>query len=281
MGASAAAPTPEPARRPDRASCDAMPTPASPSRAGALEIRGSADGLLDEPFLLRVRGAGPDAGLTLARPLPRRRRPRLASQRRARRGARRILVAREGLDRPRRGPALAASGHDRGSRRGRRRPRGGARDHAPAGGRGRAHAALARRPRRDVARAGAAAAVCDGPRRRYRRPGAAGRRRSSPHRCSPRAACLRSWSPEGGAPATRSPSRRSACTPSRRHGSRSSCCAALDPFGDEHGGGVVLPPGVGARASRAATAARAAAWDELLARLGATPRARPEGGVSI
>jgi hypothetical protein len=42
-----------------------VPTSASsqPSRAGALEIRGPGDGLLDEPFLLRVRGAGPDAEL--------------------------------------------------------------------------------------------------------------------------------------------------------------------------------------------------------------------------
>jgi hypothetical protein len=36
---------------------------AAPPRAGALEIRGSAIGLLDEPIDLRVRGAGPDARL--------------------------------------------------------------------------------------------------------------------------------------------------------------------------------------------------------------------------
>lgn len=43
-----------------------MPTDASadPRPAGALEIRGSADGLLDDPILLRVRGAGAGAQLT-------------------------------------------------------------------------------------------------------------------------------------------------------------------------------------------------------------------------
>ena len=54
---------------------------------------------------------------------------------------------------------------------------------------------------------------------------------------------------------------------------------ALDPFGDEPGPGIVLPPGVGARDAIRAAAARAAAWDELLARLGAMPRC--EGGMSI
>ena len=60
---------------------------------------------------------------------------------------------------------------------------------------------------------------------------------------------------------------------------------ALDPF--EGGGGagteaaaplasegVVLPPGVGARDPQSAAAARALAWDGLLARLGARPRER-------
>ena len=38
--------------------------------------------------------------------------------------------------------------------------------------------------------------------------------------------------------------------------------------------GVVLPPGIGARDPQAAAAARAVAWDALLARLGARPRER-------
>ena len=37
---------------------------AVPSPSGAIEIRGAATGLLDEPFELRVRGAGPAAELT-------------------------------------------------------------------------------------------------------------------------------------------------------------------------------------------------------------------------
>ena len=37
---------------------------AVPSPSGAIEIRGAASGLLDEPFELRVRGAGPAAELT-------------------------------------------------------------------------------------------------------------------------------------------------------------------------------------------------------------------------
>ena len=49
---------------------------------------------------------------------------------------------------------------------------------------------------------------------------------------------------------------------------------AVDPFGEgEAGPGVVLPPGVGARdADPGAAAARAVAWDALLLRLGARPR---------
>jgi hypothetical protein len=50
----------------------------------------------------------------------------------------------------------------------------------------------------------------------------------------------------------------------------------LDPFaaaaGVDPGAAVVLPPGVGARDSQAAAAARAVAWDALLARLNARPR---------
>jgi hypothetical protein len=51
---------------------------------------------------------------------------------------------------------------------------------------------------------------------------------------------------------------------------------ALDPFdvGALDGEGVVLPPGVGARDPQSAAAARAIAWDALLARLGARPRER-------
>ncbi|MDX6679544.1 MAG: hypothetical protein QOE31_3596 [Solirubrobacteraceae bacterium] len=51
---------------------------------------------------------------------------------------------------------------------------------------------------------------------------------------------------------------------------------ALDPFDAGVAGaeGVVLPPGVGARDPQAAAAARAVAWDALLARLGARPRER-------
>jgi hypothetical protein len=51
---------------------DASPEPPTPDerdtaparRAGALEIRGSASGLLDDHILMRVRGAGPDSALT-------------------------------------------------------------------------------------------------------------------------------------------------------------------------------------------------------------------------
>jgi hypothetical protein len=51
---------------------------------------------------------------------------------------------------------------------------------------------------------------------------------------------------------------------------------AVDPFAPEPGDGIVLPPGVGARdGGPHVAAARAAAWDALLARLGATPREQP------
>jgi hypothetical protein len=52
---------------------------------------------------------------------------------------------------------------------------------------------------------------------------------------------------------------------------------ALDPFDVDHATfeeGIVLPPGVGARDPQSAAVARAAAWDALLARLGARPRER-------
>jgi len=49
---------------------------------------------------------------------------------------------------------------------------------------------------------------------------------------------------------------------------------AIDPFADDPSPGVALPPGVGARdPSPSVAAGRAVAWDALLARLGATPRA--------
>ena len=52
--------------------------------------------------------------------------------------------------------------------------------------------------------------------------------------------------------------------------------SAHDPFGDMPPAGVVMPPGVGLRErDPGAARARAAAWDELLARLAATPRAKP------
>lgn len=41
-----------------------MPSPDTSSPAGALEIRGPAHGLLDDPFVLRLRGAGSDAEVT-------------------------------------------------------------------------------------------------------------------------------------------------------------------------------------------------------------------------
>jgi len=41
-----------------------MPSPDTSSASGALEIRGAATGLLDDPFALTVRGAGPDAQVT-------------------------------------------------------------------------------------------------------------------------------------------------------------------------------------------------------------------------
>jgi hypothetical protein len=55
---------------------------------------------------------------------------------------------------------------------------------------------------------------------------------------------------------------------------------AVDPFAPEPAQGVVLPPGVGARdGGPHVAAARATAWDALLARLGATPREpAPESG---
>ena len=65
------------------------------------------------------------------------------------------------------------------------------------------------------------------------------------------------------------------------HGSRS-CWRRSTRSATSTAEGVVLPPGVGARdATPAATAARAAAWDELLARLGATPRARPAAAEGL
>ena len=52
--------------------------------------------------------------------------------------------------------------------------------------------------------------------------------------------------------------------------------SAHDPFSEVPPAEVVLPPGVGLRErDPGAARARAAAWDELLARLGATPRATP------
>jgi hypothetical protein len=59
-------------------------------------------------------------------------------------------------------------------------------------------------------------------------------------------------------------------------GSEAVVLSAHDPFSDTPPAGVVMPPGVGLRErDPGAARVRAGAWDELLARLGATPRARP------
>jgi len=50
----------EPQRAEDRAGLE----PEATARSGSLELRGSDAGLLDDPFDLRLRGAGPDAQLT-------------------------------------------------------------------------------------------------------------------------------------------------------------------------------------------------------------------------
>ncbi len=257
-----------------------MPTPTSPSRAGSLEIRGPAEGLLDEPFELRVRGAGPDAELTWR--------------------------ARYRDDDGRVWQAAAPRAGELGSTWTPAKDSTGAvaalRSLRPLAIEVRVEAADGRAATRTVTRRLAA----DGVRTRRWRDGLAATLHV-PERPQPCAtvvvdatageaqqAAAQLAGPllasrgvlalvvaggRGSADPIPAALERLASVPGAR---QPILLAALDPFGDEHAEGVVLPPGVGARdATPAATAARAAAWDELLARLGATPRARPAAAEGL
>ncbi len=252
-----------------------MPTSASsqPSRAGGLEIRGSADGLLDEPFLLRVRGAGPDA--------------ELAWRARYRDDDGRIwqAAAPRAADLGTRwSPAKDSTG-----------PVAALRSLRPLAIEVRVEAADGRAAARSVTRRLAA----DGVRTRRWRDGLVATLHvpASPPAC----ATLIIDATAGPAPeaiaqlaAPLLASRgvlalvvgagRGAADPIAMARERlAGVAAAREPIlvlpaleaGAEPG--VVLPPNVGARDGD--PVARAAAWDELLARLGATPRGISEGGV--
>ncbi len=255
-----------------------MPTSPQPARAGALEIRGSADGLLDEPFHLRVRGAGPDAELTWrARYRDDDGRVWQAAASRAEElgtswspakdstGSVAALRSLRALAIEVRVEAADGRGATRtvtrrlaadGVRTRRWRDGLGATLHVPAqpqpcatvvidatAGPEQHLAAQLAAPL--LASRGVLVLVVASGARDIADPIATARERMA------------------GVPAARQPI---------------VLLSALHPFDDEPHGGVVLPPGVGARdASPGATAARARAWDELLVRLGATPRA--PGGV--
>jgi hypothetical protein len=265
-------------------------TDAQPSSSGALEIRGSSSGLLDEPFVLRVRGAGPDAELTWRaryrdddgrvwraaasrcedlgtvwtpakdgtgaiaalrslRPLSIDVRVETADGRAATRTFTRRLAA-DGVRSRRWRDGITATLHV---------PAGGAPCatvilDASGGG---THATVATLAAPLLASRGVLTLVV-----------AAGRSGDDPLAVA-RERLL-------GVPRATSPI----------------VLAALDPFEDAvpggagvvlpaTGEGVMLPPGVGVRDARAdAAAARAGAWDALLARLQATPRASPASPVS-
>jgi hypothetical protein len=256
-----------------------VPTSASPqpSRAGGLEIRGPADGLLDEPFLLRVRGAGPDAELAW-RALYRDDDGRIwqaAAPRAADLGTRWS-------------PAKDSTG-----------PVAALRSLRPLAIEVRVEAADGRGAARTVTRRLAA----DGVRTRRWRDDLAATlhvpaaqpacatliidatagaaleaiaQLAAPLLASRGVLALVVVAGRGGATDPIATARE------RLAGVAAACepilvLPALDPSGDEPATGVVLPPGVGARDGD--PVARATAWDELLTRLGAAPRASSEGGV--
>jgi hypothetical protein len=265
---------------------------AAPSPSGALEIRGSAAGLLDEPLVLRVRGAGPAAELTWrARYRDDGDRIWRASAMNAEDLATRWMPAKEST-----GPLAAL------------------RSLRPVGIEVRVEAADGRAAARTLTRA----MVADGIRVRRWRDGLAATLHvpAQPQPCatvivdataSPAAAHVAALAApllasRGALVLVVGPSRgiagplavareRLAAVPAAREPIL--LLPAIDPFAPEPpegvapavgdppaAAGVVLPPNVGARdGGPHVAAARAAAWDALLARLGATPRELPpEGG---
>ncbi|MEY2441045.1 MAG: hypothetical protein QOJ46_471 [bacterium] len=244
---------------------------------GALEIRGSAAGLLDEPILLRVRGAGPAAEVTWrARYRDDDDRVWRASAATAEDLATRWMPAKDST-----GPLAALrslrtvvievraeTSDGRGASRTLTR-------HVVADGvrvrrwRGGLAATLYVPPRPQPcaavivdATAGAAAADVAS--------------LAAPLLASRGALVLVVAPSRGAADPLELARERLAAVPAARE---PILLSAEDPFAPEPAGGVVLPPGVGARdRGPHVAAARAAAWDALLARLGATPRELPAAG---
>jgi hypothetical protein len=260
-----------------------MPTPASAaSPRGALEIRGSPAGLLDEPLLLRVRGAGPDAEPTWR--------------------------ARYRDDDGRIWRATASRAEDLGASWSPAKDSTGAvaalRSLRPVSIEVRVETADGRAASRTITRLLAA----DGVRTRRWRDGLAATLHvpaqspcativvdATAGPAQEHAACLAApLLASRGVLALVVASGRGIADPLATARERLAAIPAasepilvepaLDPFDEEPGGGIVLPPGVGARdVSSELAAARAAAWDKLLARLGAVPRGRAAAaeGVSI
>ncbi len=259
--------------------------------ASALEIRGSADGLLDEPILLRVRGAGPAAELTWR--------------------------ARYRDDDDRIWRATAARAEDLMARWVPAKDSTGAvaalRSLRPLSIEVRAETADGRAATRAITRR----LVADGVRVRRWRDGLAATLHvpARPQPCATVIVDATSGPAQERAAALAAPllasrgalvlvvvASRNIADPLDLARERLAAVPAaappilvlpaIDPFGEEHaqgvipapsigaragdpGEGIVLPPGVGARDGGPHVAAtRAAAWDALLRRLGATPRER-------
>ncbi len=293
---------------------DAMPIRPSavPSPSGAIEIRGAATGLLDEPFELRVRGAGPAAELTWrARYRDDDDRIWRATAARAQELATRWMPAKESTGQLAALRSLRAlsievrveTADGRGAARTLtrqlvadgvrvRRWRDGlaATLHVPArpqpcatvivdatGGLGGRRRRRTRRPAARVARGARARrrAVA-----RHRRPARARPRapggRPGGERADPAAAGarpVRRRARRGSRPTARG-RRRAAGRRRPVPAQRGKGPPPGEGVAPPSGGGVVLPPGVGARdGGPHVAAARHAEWDALLARLGATPRA--------
>jgi hypothetical protein len=249
--------------------------PTEPSRAPALEIRGPAGGLLDDPIALRVRGAGPDAELTW------RARYRDDDERiwRATAGRAEDLAARWVPAKESTGPVAAL------------------RSLRAVSIEVRAETADGRGATRSIARQ----LLADGVRVRRWRDGLA----ATLHVPAQARACATLVIDATASPAHEIVAALAAAvlasrgvivlvvTPSRGVADAAALARerlaavpaasepilllpALDPLGDEGMDGVVLPPGVGARdGGPHVAAARAVAWDALLARLDAQPRLTP------
>lgn len=245
--------------------------------SGALEISGSAVGLIDDDLVLRVRGAGPDGALTWrARLRDDDGRVWRATAQRAEELATRWVAAKEGTG------AIVAL-----------------RSLRPVSIDVRAEAADGRAAARTITRAFSG----DGVRTRRWRDGLEGRLHlpSEAQPCAtvvvdatagePQATVARlaaallasrgvlvlvvlgSRGRDAAADPLQAARERLSALPAAR--GEIELLAALDPFDPEApADGIVLPPGIGARDPQSAAAARAVAWDELLERLGARPRDR-------